>query len=129
MDCRKADHKPQRLLDDLDTHGATIDFVRTRLRRVFGAILLSVCIGAPIAEMFDRWDRTAQDGNDTESNLVIVAVCIGIGFVAAASTLRRVCPLTTPSLIARPRVSFAPLRELCVVVPTPNGSPPLALRI
>ena len=108
---------------------AIIEFVRTRLRRVFGAILLSVCIGAPIAEMFDRWDRTAQDGNDTESNLVIVAVCIGIGFVAAAQMLRRVCPLTTACLIARPQVSFAPLRELCFIQPTPNGSPPLALRI
>ena len=108
---------------------ATIEFVRTRLRRLFGAILLSVCIGAPIAEMFDQWDRTAQDGNDTESNLVIVAVCIGIGFVAAAAMLRRVCPLTTGFLIARPQVSFPPLRELCFILPTPNGSPPLALRI
>ena len=41
---------------------------------MFGAILLAVCVYAPIAEMFDHWDHTAQDGNDTEANLVVVAV-------------------------------------------------------
>ena len=31
--------------------------------------MLAICLGAPIAEVFDRWDDTARDGYDTEANL------------------------------------------------------------
>jgi hypothetical protein len=108
---------------------ATIEVVPTRPRRVLGAILLAVCIGAPVAEMFDRWDRTAQDGNDTESNLVVVAVCIGVGMVAAAAMLRRIRPVTTAYFIVRPLATPPRLAEPGVALPTPHSSPPLALRI
>jgi hypothetical protein len=108
---------------------ATIEVVPTRLRQVFGAILLAVCIGAPLAEMFDRWDRTAQDGNDTESSLVVVAVCIGVGMVAAAAMLRRIRPVTTACFIVRPLCTSPRLAEPGFALPTPHGSPPLALRI
>jgi hypothetical protein len=32
------------------------------------AALIALSIGAPIAEIFDSWDQTLQDGNDTEAN-------------------------------------------------------------
>jgi len=58
-------------------------------------------------EMFDHWDQTAQDGNDTETNLVVVALCVGIGFVASAAVTksirpRRTCPLGSVSLSSEP---------------------------
>ena len=39
------------------------------LRRLLVAAILAICIGAPIVEIFDRWDHTFQDGNDTEANV------------------------------------------------------------
>ncbi len=71
------------------------------MRLLFVAILLTVCVGAPILEIFDRWDHTFQDGNDTETNLVVVVLCVGIGLVAAGAVLRRVRPLLTLSSVHR----------------------------
>jgi hypothetical protein len=99
------------------------------MRRVFGAVLLAVCVGAPIAEMFDRWDQTAEDGNDTETSLVVVAVCVGIGFVAAATMLRRVRPAADAHFVVRPFTQFVRVTDPHAIAPTPSSSPPSALRI
>jgi hypothetical protein len=80
--------------------------------------------------MFDRWDHTARDGNDTETNLVVAAVCIGIGFVAAAAFLRRVRPSEpTHHIILRPLVLLALISNLGSIAVTPDTSPPSVLRI
>jgi hypothetical protein len=101
-----------------------------RLQGLFGVLLLLVCIGAPIAEMFDRWDDTPHTGNDTEANLVLVAVCVGTGFVTAATVAGRVRPPTTvrPVLLRPAESLIAPLIP-CFRVPTPNSRPPSVLRI
>jgi len=52
----------------------------TSLRPFATGVILAICIGAPTLEMFDQWDHTLQDGNDTEINLVVVALCVGVGF-------------------------------------------------
>lgn len=31
-------------------------------------MILAICVGGPVLEMFDQWDRTLQDGNDTLTN-------------------------------------------------------------
>lgn len=98
------------------------------MRRILGAIVLAVCIAAPTAEMFDQWDP-AQGGNDTESDLVLVAVCIGIGLIAAAAILRRVRSITTAYVAVRPPVVFLRVSGRDFLLPTLNSSPPLALRI
>jgi hypothetical protein len=103
--------------------------VRATLRSTFGVVLLSVCVGAPIAELFDQWDHTAQDGNDTEANLVVVVVCIGIGFVTGATILRCVRPTTNAHRIDRTLASLAGATALCAIAPTPSNSPPSVLRI
>ena len=102
--------------------------MRSRLRRLVAAAVLTVCVGAPILEMADRWDQTLQDGNDTESNLVIVALCIGVGFVAARSALRRIRPLRTMLADGRqaPTTSYV---EPATVRPLFGPSPPAVLRI
>src|SRR5207237_7896627 len=55
------------------------------VRRFAAAVILATCLGALVLEMVDQWDRTAQDGNDTEINLVIVALCVGVAFSVAGA--------------------------------------------
>jgi hypothetical protein len=96
---------------------------------MFGVILLAVCVGAPIAEMFDHWDHTAQDGNDTESNLIVVGVCVGIGLVAAATMLRRIRPSTIRCTLLQPFRSLTFVSGYSLATPTPTTSPPIAFRV
>jgi hypothetical protein len=83
-------------------------------------------------EMFDQWDHTPQNGNDTEYTFVVLAVCAG-----AALTIARVV-LNAPILtFAEALVSKFCLRNSLArgrrgsffVVPIPLSPPPLALRI
>jgi hypothetical protein len=99
------------------------------MRRVAAAIILAVCVGAPIVELFDHWDHTL---NDTEANVVIAALCVGVGLAVA-----------TTVAVARIRASLSAFRSnlrpvlsrplatipLQLVVPAPTTSPPIALRI
>jgi hypothetical protein len=52
--------------------------MRQRILQLFVVTLLMVCVGAHFAELFDTWDQTLQTGNDIESALVVVALCLGI---------------------------------------------------
>ena len=100
-----------------------------RVRWLFASIVLTICVGAPILEMFDQWDHTLQDGNDTEANLVVVVLCVGVGFIAAASLLRRVRPSWIATFL-RPLASCLPSTERRPVpLILPGSSPPTTLRI
>jgi len=103
--------------------------MRVRLPRLFGVVLLIVCIGAPMAEIFDGWDQTVQDGNDTEANLIIVVLCVGIGVVGAAAFLRRVRPSLTATLIRWAQWLPLALTDLRNVLPFFDASSPPSLRI
>jgi H+/Cl- antiporter ClcA len=98
------------------------------VRRLFVAIVLAVCVGAPLIEMFDRWD-TVQDGNDTESNLVIVVLCVGAGLASAAALVRRVRPTLTGSRIVPTMRACAHAMERWLIPPAANTSPPDLLRV
>ena len=50
------------------------------VRRVLTAAIIAIFLGAPIVEMFDGWDQTLKDGNDTEANVVVAALCVGVAF-------------------------------------------------
>jgi len=101
----------------------------SRVRRFATGIILAICIGAPVLEMFDQWDRTLQDGNDTEINLVVVALCLGATFAVAGVIIA--CVRSS----AHARGAFVPVLEsliaplLAFAAPLPNSSPPTALRI
>jgi hypothetical protein len=106
----------------------TLEIVRAR--RVVGAIVLAICIGAPIVEGFDRWDDTLHDGNDTEANLVIAALCVGLALSAVGIVVAWIrlfssrCDrrfLLQMNRRVGDRVFAAP--------PSPASSPPIALRI
>jgi hypothetical protein len=45
--------------------------------RLLATVVLLAAFACPILEMFDHWDHTAKTGKDTESALVIVALCAG----------------------------------------------------
>jgi hypothetical protein len=103
--------------------------VRASARRLIAITLLSVSIGAPMLEMGDRWDNTARDGNDTECNLVIAALCAGVAFVAARFVLRTVRLSAAHTLVRVRIVQFITSTAESTVSPLPHPSPPLLLRI
>ena len=91
-----------------------------------------ICIGVPLVESFDTWDQPGQGANDTEANVVFVALCVGLALsagtaivIAGAESLAvdDRLPLVLPSSPVR----FA---APCLTAPRPTVSPPLtALRI
>src|SRR6266404_1461091 len=89
----------------------TLRFVR--MRQILGVILLAICVGGPIAEMFDQWDHTLQDGNDTEANVVIAALCVGLAFSAVGTVVVWIRSQSSLSSNARadrvPRHRISPL--------------------
>ena len=97
------------------------------LRRFLAAAILAICVGAPLAESFDQWDRS--DGNEAEANLVIVALCVGVAMCAAAAVVAavRTAARSTPSADTASAATFATLPIL--PAPIPNSRPPTPLRI
>ena len=99
------------------------------MRRFAVAAILAICIGGPLVEMFDQWDHTLQDGNDTEANAVVAALCIGaamaIGIVVVAR-LRVLASNSRPSVVA-PRIISVAVASLASPIPT--TSPPTTLRV
>jgi hypothetical protein len=57
------------------------------IRRLAAAAIVAICVGAPIVEMFDQWDHTLQDGNDTEANVALVALTVGLAIVVSGIVL------------------------------------------
>ena len=50
-------------------------------RRWSIALILLICIGAPVVDLFDQWDQSVRD--DSEATVVLVALCVGVVLVAA----------------------------------------------
>src|ERR1700730_2907852 len=50
--------------------------------------VLAACIVCPVMEMFDQWDHTLQTGQDTESAVMIVALCVGVLYSFACTISR-----------------------------------------
>jgi hypothetical protein len=97
------------------------------VRRFGIAAIFAVCLAAPVLEMFDRWDQTLQTGNDTEANLVIVALCVGVAFVAARAFLRTPPSAACCDVLAVGRSDRYVQRFL--TPPTPTIRPPTPLRV
>jgi len=99
-------------------------------RRFAVAIILAICVGGPIVEMFDRWDHTLQDGNDTEANVMIVALCVGVALAVATTVIvARIRALSSNSLADLVVCHSLHLDSLEVLTPAPTTSPPTPLRI
>src|SRR2546427_538554 len=62
--------------------------MRSRAFRITAALALLTCLICPLVETFDTWDHTIQTGNDTESTLVVLALCMGLAFSVARFILK-----------------------------------------
>ena len=100
-----------------------------RVRRVLAAIIVALCVGVPIAEAFDSWDNTLQDGNDTEANLVVAAICVGFALTVAATLIARLRARPSDGRMCVSLSSAARRTAVPAASPTPTTSPPTPLRI
>jgi hypothetical protein len=100
------------------------------VRRLAIGAIIAISLGAPIAELFDRWDQTLQTGSDTEANVVVVALCIGVAFATGTIVVvNRIRGLASAS-VKRVAVSLAVSREIASLLrPAPTVSPPAILRV
>lgn len=99
-------------------------------RRLFIAAIIAITLGGPIAEIFDRWDQTPKDGNDTEINVVIAALCVGIAFaigtIVTANRIRALSSLSAGRVI-NTRIVINDVAS--ALIPVPTSSPPTVLRV
>jgi hypothetical protein len=91
--------------------------------------IVAICLIAPIAETFDWWDHTAQDGNDTEANLIVVAVCVGLALSIAGTVVARIRILSSRSRTYRVISQRVVLPQPWLILPIPTSSPPTPLRV
>jgi hypothetical protein len=100
------------------------------IRSLVIAAIVAICIGAPIVEIFDQWDQTLQDGNHTEANVVVAALCVGvalaIGTIGVVARIRALASGSRVCVVASPTISFA---VTAVRAPLPTSSPPTPLRV
>ena len=100
------------------------------LRRLAITAIIAICLGGPIVEMFDRWDHTAQDGNDTEANVVVAALCIGVAFaIGTIVVVNRIRSLSSFSVTPLSVARIAIPDTASVLLPIPTTSPPTILRV
>jgi hypothetical protein len=57
--------------------------MRLMLSRLMAVTVLGTCIVCPLVEVFDRWDHTLQNGNDTEYTFVVLVLCLGVLYLFA----------------------------------------------
>ena len=130
---RRANHRLTRLiawLTCLRVHRVTRVTLRTVLRRLAIAAIIAISLGAPIAELFDTWDQTLQTGNDTEANVAIVALCIGVAFaIGTIVIVNRIRALASPSARRFVLSRAAPREIASLLTPAPTVSPPAILRV
>jgi len=100
------------------------------VRRLAIAAILAISLGAPIVELFDSWDQALPTGSDTEANVAVVALCVGVAFAIGTIVLvDRLHALASASL-SRIVLSRAAPRELASLLrPAPTVSPPAILRV
>ena len=106
--------------------------MRPRALPTAASLILLICLICPIVEMFDQWDHTPQNGNDTEYTFVVLAVCAGAALAIARVVLAAPVLTSAKAIISQLSLgnSLAPRRRgSFFVVPIPLSPPPLALRI
>jgi len=102
-----------------------------RARRFAIAVIVAICLGSPVLELFDQWDPAMPAGNDTEADAAIVALCVGIGFACAGAACLRIRAIANISeripSVAQSCVPFGVPYRIAAL--NPGHSPPLSLRI
>jgi hypothetical protein len=91
-------------------------------------LILAAVFASPVLELFDRWDDTARTGNDTETAIVVVVLCVGVAFIGARMVMK---PATESSRIDadRDRPQSLLVDAFGRPSPIPAVSPPTILRV
>lgn len=117
---------------DTSDYGSTGELesraVTFRFREIFVALILATSLGGPVLEIFDRWDDTARTGSDTETELAVIALCVGVAFAAVRIL---VTPVAKAALIEPEcrRPIAGRLDRFVRPSPIPAASPPAPLRV
>ena len=99
-------------------------------RRLLIAAIIAISLGGPIAELFDRWDQALENGTDTEANVVVVALCVGVAFaIGTAVVADQIRALSSTSAGRSISAHITVRREASVLSPAPTSSPPTVLRV
>jgi hypothetical protein len=95
-------------------------------------LVLAISLVCPLVEMFDHWDHTIQTGNDTESALAVLALCVGVTysfarFIVKYPLARWIVKIVSTSSV---QISFlSTLRSFISLIFNMISPPALALRI
>lgn len=97
--------------------------------RAAAALVLALCFGSPVLELFDSWDPIDEPGDDTELMVVLASACVGVVLTAAAPLLLALEP-SLPVTFAPPPSCVATVAMLhhCAF-PGSCAGPPLHLRV
>ena len=99
-------------------------------RRFFIAAIIAIALGAPIVELLDTWDQSLQTGSDTEANVAVVALCVGVAFAIGTIVIAgriRALSSTSAGRVVMTRVAVRDVAS--VLAPVPTVSPPTILRV
>jgi len=103
----------------------------TRASILTATMVLAICLGGQVAEIFDQWDHTLQTGNDTEYAFVVLALCVGVAYSLKWVVPKVGLPDSRTAGISFSRRSpiFSPLNRLPSIVVVHGSPPAAALRI
>jgi hypothetical protein len=100
-----------------------------RVRKLFVAILLVLCVGIHVLELSGRWDRTFQDATD-EAGIVAVVLCIGVAVAIAGTLLKGMLARIASFFPSVPCSTLTRIPVARLALPLSIFSPPpLPLRI
>ena len=99
-------------------------------RRLFIAAIIAIALGAPVVELFDSWDQSLQSGTDTEANVAVVALCMGVAFAIGTVVIAGRIRALSSALTGRVVTLRVAVRDVASVLgPVPTVSPPTILRV
>lgn len=90
-------------------------------------MIVAICLGGHISELFDRWENAAISGNDVDYTCVLVASVAG-AVIVVSGVPGKLLPTTPTPMLALLR-NQEPAAMWARGSATTTPSPPLALRI
>ena len=91
-------------------------------------LVLAACFICPVMQMFDHWDHELKTGQDTETTVVVLALCIGatIAFAQAVVYVYKALRVRAATAADLFHISFEAFNK-AGIVPFLAESPPLAI--
>lgn len=101
--------------------------MRSSLLKIGALVIVAVCLGGHVSELFDRWEKAAISGDDIDYTFVLVAAIAGavLTLAKAAKKLFAHAAESIPNWLT----SLETIQLSAVTVTSATHSPPLLLRI